>query len=95
MARQDHDLGVGQLALRLRQYLEPADSFHDQVGDDDVEDLLFDQLEALGAAGGDHAVVADPLEALGHGRGVRLIIVDHQDADLLVHRSLLAFRETV
>ena len=92
VAGQDHDLGVGQLALGLGQDLEPADSVHDQVGDDDVEDLLFDQPEALGAAGGHDAVVADPLEALGHGRGVRLIVVDHQDADLLVHRSLLAFR---
>ncbi len=46
------------------------------------------------AAGGHHAVVADPLEALGHGRGVRLVVVDHQDADLLIHRSLLALEET-
>ncbi len=40
------------------------------------------------AAGGDDAVVADALETLGHGRGVRFVVVDHQDADLLVHRPI-------
>ena len=88
VAGQDHDLGVGKLALGLGQDLEPADPVHDQVGDDDVEDLLFDQPQALAAAGGDDAVVADPLETLGHGRGVRFVVVDHQDADLLVHRPI-------
>ena len=42
------------------------------------------------AAGGDDAFVADALEALGHRRGMRLVVVNHQDADLLVHRTLLA-----
>ena len=89
---QDHDLGVRQLALRLGQHLEPTHAFHDQIGDDDVEDLLFDELQSVGSAGRDHAVVPDPLEALGHGRGVRLVIVDHQDADLLIHRSIARAR---
>ena len=88
MAGQDHDLGVGKLALGLGQNLEPADTVHDQVGDHDVKDLLFDQSQTLFAAGGDHAVVADALEALRHGRGVRFIVVDHQDANLLVHRPI-------
>ena len=47
MPGQDHDLGVGKLSLGLGQDLEPADSVHDQVGDHDIEDLLFDQPQAL------------------------------------------------
>ena len=88
VAGQDHDLGVGQLALGLGQDLQAADAIHDQVGDDDVEDLLLDEPQSFLAAGGDDAVVADALEALGHGLGVRFIVVDHQDADLLVHRPI-------
>ena len=86
VAGQDHDLGVGQLALGLGQDLQAADLVHDQVGDHDVEGLLLDQPEPLAAAGGDDALVADALEALGDRLGVRLVVVDHQDADLLVHR---------
>ena len=78
VAGEDHDLGVGQLALGLGQDLQAADPIHDQVGDDDVEGLFLDQPQALAAAGGHDALVADPLEALGHGVGVGFIVVDHQ-----------------
>ena len=92
VAGEDHDAGVGQLALGLGQDLHPADPFHDEVGDDDVEDLLLDQAQGLVAAGRDDAFVADPPEALGHGDGVGLLVIDHQDADLLVHLFLPSFR---
>ena len=82
---EDHDLGVGHLLLGLVQDVEAADLVHHEVGQDDVEVLLLDEPEALAAAGGDHALVADAFEALGHGVGVGLVIVDDQDADRLFH----------
>ena len=39
------------------------------------------QLDALRAAGGHGAVVADALQALGHGLGVRRLVVDDQHAN--------------
>ena len=89
MAGEDHDFGVRQLPFGLGQDLEPANPLHDQVGDDDVEVVFFDEPESLAAAGGHDAIVANAFEALGHRRGVRFVVVDHQDADLLVHRTLL------
>ena len=45
------------------------------------------QAQPLASARGHDTLVADSLEALGHGLGVRFIVIDHQDADLLVHSS--------
>ena len=56
--------------------------------------LLLDQPEPLAARAGDDAVVPHAFEALGHGLGVRLVVVDHKDADLGVHlRSSLPERQ--
>jgi len=88
LAGEDHDLGLGQLALGLGQDLQAADAVHDQVGQDDVEVLLLDQPQGIAAGGGHDALVADALQALGHGLGVRLVIVNDQDADLRFHASI-------
>ena len=50
--------------------------------------LLLDQAQPLAPARGHDALVADPLQALGHGLGMGLVVVDHQDTDLLVHYGL-------
>jgi hypothetical protein len=49
---------------------------HDQVGEDQVEALLVDELEALGAAGRDADVVAGALEAFGGRLGVGAVVVE-------------------
>ncbi len=78
---QDH-LGVGQGLLGAGQDLQPVDVVHHQVGDDDVERLLLDQLGPLRAGGGHGAVVADALQAFGDGLGVRGVVVDDQHANV-------------
>ena len=87
VAGEDDDLGVGQLALGLGQDFKAADVPHDQVADDDVERLLLDQPQPFSAAGGDDAFVADARKAFGHGLGVGFVVVDHEDANLLIHRT--------
>ncbi len=89
VAGEDDDLGVGQLAFGFAQDLESADALHDEVGDDDVEALLFDEPEPFAPTVGDDAFIPDAFEALGHGFGVRLVVIDHKNANLLIHQPQL------
>ena len=66
---EDH-FGVGLVGLRPGEDAQAVDVVHHQIGDDDVEGRLLDQLRPFGAGGGHAAVEAHPLEALGHGLGV-------------------------
>jgi len=49
---------------------------HDEIGEDDVETIVLEQAESLGAGGGDGALVAGARQAFGGRFGVGPVVVD-------------------
>jgi hypothetical protein len=76
VAGEHDDLGLGGAAADVAHDVQSRHVAHDQVGEDQVEALLVDELEALGAAGRDADVVAGALEAFGGRLGVGAVVVE-------------------
>jgi hypothetical protein len=65
--------------VNLPQELEPVETFHAPVGDDDVGGAGEDLVERFPPAGEDDALVAGTLERRGDGLRHLRLVVDHQD----------------
>ncbi|GIW78682.1 MAG: hypothetical protein KatS3mg105_0489 [Gemmatales bacterium] len=76
----EDDFGIGQLLFGFAQKLQAVQVLHFEVGQNDIEIFLLDELGPFEAAGGDNALVADARQALGHGFGMKFLIVYDEDS---------------
>ena len=79
MTGDDHDLGVGQISLRLPQNSQSIHALHFQVGEDEIRLFLLHEISARAAAGGNEAFVANTRQAFAHKLGMIWLIIDYQD----------------